>query len=121
VCGRETAAHRCLMFATTRLHMGPAFLTLTLWSSAQAGCSGTSSVRPWETSVWDAPARTRKKISERFQDRARAVIDRWRGSEIDRAWRDGFVPLGGLDIAPEWLHMPDWVGVSKTNGAWGRG
>jgi hypothetical protein len=56
--------------------------------------------------------------SERFQDRARAVIDRWRGSEIDRAWRDGFVPLGGLDIAPEWLHRPDWVGVSKTNGAW---
>ncbi|GAA3510339.1 hypothetical protein FHR32_003450 [Streptosporangium album] len=56
--------------------------------------------------------------SEKFQDRAREVMDRWRGSEIDRAWRDGFVPLAGLDIAPEWLHIPDWVGVSKTNGAW---
>ncbi|AWS44888.1 hypothetical protein [Streptosporangium sp. 'caverna'] len=55
---------------------------------------------------------------EKFQDRAREVIDRWRGSEMDRAWRDGFVPLNGLDVEPEWMGMPGWVGVSKTNGAW---
>ncbi|MEV6863679.1 hypothetical protein AB0M44_22065 [Streptosporangium subroseum] len=56
--------------------------------------------------------------SEKFQDRASEVIDRWRGSEIDRAWREGFVPLDGLDVEPEWMGMPDWVGVSKTNGTW---
>ncbi|WP_371785076.1 hypothetical protein [Streptosporangium subroseum] len=26
--------------------------------------------------------------------------------------------MDGLDVEPEWMGMPGWVGVSKTNGAW---
>ncbi|MFI6455862.1 hypothetical protein ACIBF6_30380 [Streptosporangium amethystogenes] len=52
---------------------------------------------------------------EEFQDRAREVADRWHGSDADRTWREGFVPLRGLNVAQR-QPMPAWVRVSEHNG-----
>ncbi|SFI71428.1 hypothetical protein SAMN05216275_104340 [Streptosporangium canum] len=52
---------------------------------------------------------------EEFQGRAREVAGRWHGSEADRTWREGFVPLWGLNVEQR-KPMPDWVRVSKHNG-----
>ncbi|MFB9721950.1 hypothetical protein [Planobispora longispora] len=51
-----------------------------------------------------------------FEDRAREVAERWHGSEADRAWRTGLVPLEGLGREPR--KMPDRVRVAEHNGVW---
>ncbi|MET9245779.1 hypothetical protein [Nonomuraea sp. NPDC003709] len=54
----------------------------------------------------------------RFEARAREVVARWDGSAGDRAWRSGFVPLGGLQDRGGWTDPPAWAALSAHNGVW---
>ncbi|MFF4622323.1 hypothetical protein [Nonomuraea jabiensis] len=54
----------------------------------------------------------------RFEARAREVVARWDGSAGDRAWRSGFVPLGGLQNPGGWTDPPAWAALSAHNGVW---
>jgi hypothetical protein len=56
-----------------------------------------------------------------FEWRARAMATRWQGSPIDQAWREGFVPLAGLEVVPRWERVPAWAALSLHNGAWDLG
>jgi hypothetical protein len=54
----------------------------------------------------------------RFEARAREVVARWDGSAGDRAWRSGFVLLGGLQDRGGWTDPPLWVTLSTENSVW---
>ncbi|MGW6495119.1 hypothetical protein [Nonomuraea angiospora] len=54
----------------------------------------------------------------RFEARAREVAARWDGSAGDRAWRSGFVLLGGLQDRGGWTDPPAWAALSAHNGVW---
>jgi hypothetical protein len=67
-----------------------------------------------------SPAGSYGLSPDEFDKRAREVAVRWQGSADDRAWREGFVPLGVLN-PHGWAHVgeiPAWVNRSSHNGAW---